>query len=130
LQTGWETNGLVFCSHVRYTGACQRRYIYPLYLGKTAMIKNWKHKWLRDFYIEDKHTKNIPSELSDIVFRKLQLVDDAIDINDLRVPPSNRLEKKKGTLKSYYSIRVNDQYRILFQWNNGHAENLWFCDYH
>ena len=94
------------------------------------MIKSWKHKWLRDFYIEDKHTKKIPPELYDIVFRKLQLVDDAVDINDLRVPPSNKLEKKKGSLKSYYSIRVNDQYRILFQWQNGHAQNLWFYDYH
>lgn len=94
------------------------------------MIKSWKHKWLRDFYIENKHTKKIPPELYDTVFRKLQLLDDAVDINDLRVPPSNRLEKKKGNLKSYYSIRINDQYRILFQWKNGHTEELWFCDYH
>ncbi|OGQ98471.1 MAG: hypothetical protein A2521_08040 [Deltaproteobacteria bacterium RIFOXYD12_FULL_57_12] len=94
------------------------------------MIKSWKHRWLRDFYIEDKHTKKIPSDLYDIVFRKLQLMDDAVDLNDLRVSPSNRLEKKKGDLAAYYSIRVNEQYRILFQWENGHVEDVWFCDYH
>ena len=51
-------------------------------------------------------------------------------LEDLRVPPSNRLQKKKGDLKDFYSIRVNDQWRIIFRWVDGQAEDVTFIDYH
>ena len=94
------------------------------------MIKSWKHQWLKAFYIDDKFTKKIPVELKRIVFRKLQMMDDADTINDLRVPPSNRLEKLKGEYKNYYSIRINDQFRLLFKWTDNHVYDVWFVDYH
>ena len=49
---------------------------------------------------------------------------------DLTIPTSNRLEKLKGDMKDYYSIRINDQWRIVFKWNNGNAENVKIIDYH
>ncbi len=52
------------------------------------------------------------------------------DIVDLRIPPSNRLEKLKGNLKDYYSIRINNQYRIIFKWINSNAEEFQIIDYH
>jgi len=51
-------------------------------------------------------------------------------INDLMVPPSNRLEKLSGTLKGYYSIRINNQWRIIFRWENQHAFEVQIIDYH
>jgi len=52
------------------------------------------------------------------------------DLNDLQIPPSNRLEKLKGDLKDFYSIRINNQWRIIFKWNNGNAEQVQIIDYH
>jgi proteic killer suppression protein len=52
------------------------------------------------------------------------------NLTDLRVPPSNRLEKLKGDLKEFYSIRINDPYRIVFKWKNGNAEDVKIVDYH
>ena len=58
------------------------------------------------------------------------MLNNSQDIKDLRVPPSNRLEKKKGNLKEYYAIRINDQWRIIFKWNNGNASDVEIIDYH
>ena len=58
------------------------------------------------------------------------MLNNSQDINDLMIPPSNRLEKLKGNLKEYYSIRINNQWRIIFKWNNGHAEQVEIIDYH
>jgi proteic killer suppression protein len=52
------------------------------------------------------------------------------DLQDLMIPPSNRLEKLKGNLKDFYAIRINDQWRILFKWNHGNAEQVEIIDYH
>lgn len=62
--------------------------------------------------------------------RKLKWLDAAAGLNDLRVPPANRLEKLKGNRAGQYSIRVNDQWRICFEWHNGHAWNVEIVDYH
>ncbi len=76
--------------------------------------------------------KKIDKNLQKRVLRRLRYIDAAKAISDLTVPPSNRLEKLKGNLKEFYSIRVNDQWRIIFKWNeeNSIAEEVKFTDYH
>ncbi len=61
---------------------------------------------------------------------KLNAIDAALSLDDLRLPPSNRLEALKGSRKGQHSIRVNDQWRICFVWRNGHAEHVEIVDYH
>jgi proteic killer suppression protein len=62
--------------------------------------------------------------------RKLRIIDDAHQLNDLRVPPNNRLEALKGIRKGQFSIRINDQFRICFVWRNGDAHDVEIVDYH
>jgi proteic killer suppression protein len=62
--------------------------------------------------------------------RKLDMIHAAHDIIDLRVPPGNRLERLKGKLKDFYSIRINDQFRIIFKWTQGAADEVEITDYH
>ena len=62
--------------------------------------------------------------------RKLEALHAAARIEDLRVPPSNRLEKLKGDLKAFHSIRINEQWRIIFRWVDGHAHDVAIVDYH
>jgi proteic killer suppression protein len=69
-------------------------------------------------------------EIQEIGRRKLRMLNNSIDINDLRIPPSNRLEKLSGNLKDFYSIRINNQWRIIFIWENGNANNVEIVDYH
>ena len=77
-----------------------------------------------------KVVKRIPVELRPVLFRKLAFLEDAHDLVDLRSPPSNRLEALKGTRRGFYSIRVNDQWRLLFRWIDGAVHDLEFADYH
>jgi len=65
-----------------------------------------------------------------IAKRKLEAVNAAHRLDDLAIPPSNRLEKLKGDLKDFYSIRVNDQWRIVFKWRNGEPHDVNITDYH
>jgi len=58
------------------------------------------------------------------------MLNNSQDINDMKVPPSNRLEKLKGKVKNFYSIRINEQWRILFQWYKSHAREVKIIDYH
>jgi len=62
--------------------------------------------------------------------RKLVLLNGAADLGDLRSPPGNRLERLRGALDGFWSIRVNDQWRVVFRWNDGHAEDVRVMDYH
>lgn len=62
--------------------------------------------------------------------RKLELVNAAARLEDLRVPPANRLERLRGDLKDFYSIRVNDQWRVIFRWIDGDAYDVRVVDYH
>jgi toxin HigB-1 len=62
--------------------------------------------------------------------RKLEALHAAARLDDLRVPPSNRLEKLKGDLKAFHSIRINDQWRIIFRWLDGEAHDVAIVDYH
>ena len=72
----------------------------------------------------------LPVEIQAVGRRKLRMLHNSQDIADLRIPPSNRLEKLAGNLKSFYSIRINSQWRIIFQWNNGQASEVEIVDYH
>jgi proteic killer suppression protein len=65
-----------------------------------------------------------------IAFRKLRMLNRSVTLNDIRVPPGNRLEKLHGERKGQYSIRVNEQYRICFRWRDGDAHNVEIVDYH
>ncbi|MER2999581.1 type II toxin-antitoxin system RelE/ParE family toxin [Pontibacter populi] len=72
----------------------------------------------------------LPMEIQTIGRRKLRMLNNSQDIADLRIPPSNRLEKLSGNLKEFYSIRINSQWRIIFQWHNGQASEVEIIDYH
>jgi len=72
----------------------------------------------------------MPLEIQTIGRRKLRMISNSQNIQDLTIPPSNKLEKKKGNLKDYYSIRINDQWRIIFKWENGNASEVEIIDYH
>ncbi|MHB1023162.1 MAG: type II toxin-antitoxin system RelE/ParE family toxin [Acidobacteriaceae bacterium] len=80
------------------------------------MILGFRDVWLEDFFIRDKPSRKIPADLSDRLFRKLQLLDDATTDADLRIPPSNHFEKLRGNFADWHSIRVNEQRRLVFQW--------------
>lgn len=74
--------------------------------------------------------KNLPNKIQEIGRRKLRMLNNSQNIADLQIPPSNRLEKLKGSLNGFYSIRLNDQWRIIFRWNNGNASEVEVLDYH
>ena len=69
-------------------------------------------------------------EIQQIGRRKLRILNNSQDLNDLRIPPSNRLEKLNGTLKDFYSIRINNQWHIIFIWKDGNATAVEIIDYH
>jgi proteic killer suppression protein len=74
--------------------------------------------------------RRFPSPVSRVALRKLLLLDAAESLDDLRVPPGNRLEKLRGDRKGQYSIRVNDQWRVCFRWQDGDAYDVEITDYH
>jgi proteic killer suppression protein len=86
------------------------------------MIVSFRDDWLRDFFIDDVRSKKIPSDLESRLFRKIQMIDDAMTDQDLRVPPSNHFEKLRGNLEGFHSIRVNKQWRLIFRWDGSRGE--------
>lgn len=68
--------------------------------------------------------------IATVAIRKLDMLDSAVDLNDLRSPPGNRLERLKGDRRGQYSIRINDRWRICFVWRAGHAHDVEIVDYH
>lgn len=79
---------------------------------------------------EGERVKKMPNEIQEIGRRKLRMLNNSQNLNDLMIPPSNRLEKLSGNLKAFYSIRINDQWRIIFKWSNGNASDVTILDYH
>ena len=79
---------------------------------------------------EGERVKGLSTDIQEIARRKLRMLNNSNDLNDLMIPPSNRLEKLKGNLKEVYSIRINNQWRIIFKWNNSNAELVEIIDYH
>ena len=79
---------------------------------------------------DGERVKRIPTEIQQVGRRKLRMLNNSQNVTDLRIPPSNRLEKLSGKLKDFYSIRINDQWRIIFKWENEHASDVEIIDYH
>jgi len=100
------------------------------------LVGLWNDRWLRDgwlraFLVDDAHSRNIPPDLEARLFRKLQMIDDAVTDRDLRVPPSNHFEKLRGNLAGFHSIRVNQQWRLIFRWDGerGEADGIYLDDH-
>lgn len=74
--------------------------------------------------------KRLPTEIQQIGRRKLRMINNSQSLLDLKIPPSNRLEKLSGNLSDFYSIRINDQWRIVFIWKNNQASKVEIIDYH
>jgi len=93
------------------------------------MIKSFANKSIEEFYITGK-SKYISPEIVKVALRKLDYLNSAIRLEDLKIPPANRLERLKGDLKDFYSIRINKQYRVIFKYINGNAYDVNIIDYH
>ncbi len=93
------------------------------------MISSFGSKETRKIW-EGERVKGFSTDLQEIARRKLRMLNNSQTTFDLQIPPSNRLEKLKGNLKDCYSIRINDQWRIIFKWDSGNAFNVEIVDYH
>ena len=104
-------------------------YTQNMYNGDIIMIKSFKNLETMRIY-EQHYVKRIPVDVSRIALRKLIMMDNAENINDLRIPPGNRLEKLSGDREGQYSIRINDKYRICFQEIDNEFYDVEIVDYH
>ena len=93
------------------------------------MILSFKSKETEKIWDGERSAK-LPGEIQEIARRKLRMINNSQNIADLRVPPSNRLEKLEGKLAGHYSIRINDQWLIVFNWVSGNALDVEITDYH
>ncbi len=96
------------------------------------MIIGYADEATRDVHIgvESRAARRFGADVRAVARRKLDLIGAAADVRDLAVPPGNRLEKLKGRLAGFYSIRVNDQFRIIFKFQAGQASHVQLVDYH
>jgi proteic killer suppression protein len=96
------------------------------------MIKSFGNRLAEDLFFDrrSRATRLFVTELKCAARRKLLYLHDAAELKDLRVPPGNRLEALKGQDKGKHSIRINDQWRIVFRWQNGDAYDVAVVDYH
>jgi toxin HigB-1 len=96
------------------------------------MIRSFADETTADLFRErnTRHARVIPRNLWRVVQRKLKMLDVAVGLGDLKVPPGNRLEPLAGRRAGQHSIRVNDQYRVTFRWEQGHAWEVAVEDYH
>jgi len=93
------------------------------------MIKSFGNKESEKVW-NGQRSKKLPNDIQEIARRKLRMLNNSLDIQDLRIPPSNRLEKLGGKLKDFHSIIINKQWRIIFIWENGNAFETEIIDYH
>lgn len=93
------------------------------------MIRSFRVK-VTEQVAQGQNPKGFPADLLNVARRKLVMLDNVAVLDDLRVPPVNRLEALKGDRAGQYSIRVNDQFRLCFRWVDGNAEDVEFVDYH
>jgi len=93
------------------------------------VIQNFKDKEAQKVF-ERKHSRKLPLDIQQVALRKLRMLNRAETLQDLRVPPANRLERLVGDREGQYSIRVNDQWRICFVWQNDDALDVEIVDYH
>ena len=100
-----------------------------LLLIYVSMIKSFGNKVTESIW-SGIRVKSLPLPAQEIGRRKLRILNNAVDLNDLRIPPANRLEKLAGNYRYFYSIRINDHWRIIFKWNAGNASEVEITDYH
>ena len=93
------------------------------------MIRNFADKEAEKIW-DGTPSRRLPADLQSIARRKLRMLNNAENLNDLRVPPANRLEALKGDRRGQYSIRINDRWRICFRWADGDAHDVQIVDYH
>ena len=93
------------------------------------MIRSFKSKETEKVFNRERSQK-LPADIQQVALRKLRMLNRAVTVQDLRVPPANRLEKLSGDRAGQYSIRINDQWRICFEWDAGDAQNVEIVDYH
>lgn len=93
------------------------------------MIRSFKNGETEKVYSME-GSRKLPGDIQQVALRKLRMINNAQNINDLRIPPANRLEKLSGNRAGQHSIRVNDQWRICFVWKDGDAYDVEITDYH
>ncbi|MEA1991398.1 MAG: type II toxin-antitoxin system RelE/ParE family toxin [Thermodesulfobacteriota bacterium] len=93
------------------------------------MIESFRCKETEKIF-HRQHSRKLPSSIQRIAFRKLRMLNRSSTMQDLRVPPANRLEALSGKRKGQHSIRINNQWRICFKWHSGNAYNVEIVDYH
>ena len=93
------------------------------------MIRSFKSKETEKIFHRSFSNK-LPQDMQRIALRKLKILSRSINLNDLQVPPGNRLERLKGDRKGQHSIRINNQYRICFVWKDNDAYDVEIVDYH
>lgn len=93
------------------------------------MIKSFKDKETEKVYQRER-SKKLPGDIQQTALRKLRMINNAQNINDLRIPPANRLERLSGERVGQYSIRINEQWRICFTWHGSDAYDVEITDYH
>ncbi len=96
------------------------------------MILSFSDRATEDLYHArpSKHARRFPTTIVRVALRKLDVLNAAHELKDLREPPGNRLEALKGDLEGFHSIRINDQWRIVFRWSGNGAANVRITDYH
>ena len=93
------------------------------------MIKSFRGKETEKIW-HGQRSGQLPQDIQQIARRKLRMINNARSLNDLRVPPANRLEVLRGKRVGQHSVRINDQWRICFHWSEGDALNVEIIDYH
>ena len=93
------------------------------------MIKSFADKETEKIF-HRQWSRRLPENIQRVALRKLMMIDAAVDVNDLRVPPANHLEKLSHDRVGQYSIRINKQWRICFHWHDGQAYRVEIIDYH
>lgn len=94
-----------------------------------AVIRSFKCKETEKIFSR-RRSQKLPHDIQQVALRKLRMLNRAVTLNDLRVPPANRLEKLRGDRAGQYSIRINERWRICFEWQDGDAYNVEIVDYH
>jgi proteic killer suppression protein len=93
------------------------------------VIKSFKSKETEKIFNRER-SRRLPPGIQQVALRKLRMLNRAMTLEDLRIPPANRLEKLTGDREGQYSIRINDQWRICFEWRDRDAFNVEITDYH
>jgi proteic killer suppression protein len=93
------------------------------------MIRSFRETEAAKIYARQR-SKKLPTDIQQVALRKMRMLNNALNLNDLRIPPANRLEKLSGNRAGQYSIRINDQWRLCFEWRDGDAYEVEITDYH